>query len=76
MKKRKQNHDWKRIGYELLAFVFFLFLIYIIFVNWQRNEDVKEEQKSNPTVAIIYGKTAEKRLFGGISYIVLLQPGL
>ena len=76
MKKRKQNRDWKRIGYELLAFVFFIFLIYIIFVNWQRNEDVKEEQKSNPTVAIIYGKTAEKRLFGGISYIVLLQPGL
>ncbi len=76
MKKRKQNRDWKRLGYELLAFVFFIFLIYIIFVNWQRNEDVKEEQKSNPTVAIIYGKTAEKHLFGGISYIVLLQPGL
>ena len=76
MKKRKQNRDWKRIGYELLAFVFFIFLIYIIFVNWQRNEDVKEEQKSNPTVAIIYGKTAEKHLFSGISYIVLLQPGL
>jgi hypothetical protein len=76
MKKRKQNRDWKRIGYELLAFIFFIFLIYIIFVNWQRNEDVKEEQKSNPTVAIIYDKTAEKHLFSGISYIVLLQPGL
>ncbi|MCG7335898.1 hypothetical protein MHZ95_11460 [Sporosarcina sp. ACRSM] len=76
MKKRKQNRDWKRIGYELLAFAFFVFLLYIIFVNWQRNEEVKEAQKSNPTVAIVYDKTAEKHLFSGISYIVLLKPGL
>lgn len=76
MKKRKHNRDWKRIGYELLAFAFFIFLLYIIFVNWQRKEDVKEEQKSNPTAAIVYEKTAEKHLFSGISYIVLLKPGL
>lgn len=76
MKKRKQNRDWKRIGYELLAFAFFVFLLYTIYVNWQRNEEVKEAQKSNPTVAIVYDKTAEKQLFSGISYTVLLKPGL
>jgi uncharacterized membrane protein YukC len=76
LKKRKHNRDWKSIGYELLAFAFFIFLLYIIFVNWQRNEDVKAEKRSNVVTATIYDKTAEKHLFSGISYRVLLQPGL
>ena len=76
LKRRKPKRDWKRIGYELLAFAFFVFLIFIIIVNWQRNEGVKQEQEKNMVTAMIYDKTAEKLLFSGMSYIVLLQPGL
>lgn len=76
LRRRKPNRDWKRIGYELLAFAFFVFLIFIIIVNWQRNEGVKQEQEKNVVTATIYDKTAEKHLFSGMSYIVLLQPGL
>jgi hypothetical protein len=76
LKKRKQDRDWKRIGYEMLAFVLFVFLIYTIIVNWQENEDIKLETEMNAVTATIFDKTAEKHLFSGMSYIVLLQPGL
>ncbi|MFJ7936195.1 hypothetical protein [Sporosarcina sp. NPDC096371] len=74
--RRQQDRDGKRIGYELLAFAFFVFLIYIIIVNWQRNEDVKLEKEMNAETATVFGKTAEKHLFSGITYIILLQPEL
>lgn len=72
--KKKIEKDWKRIGYDVLGFIFFVFLIGVIIINWQRNEDVKKEQLMNPTTAVVYDKTAEKYLLSGLSYIVLLKP--
>ncbi|KAA0964863.1 hypothetical protein FQ087_00595 [Sporosarcina sp. ANT_H38] len=76
MKRRKQKRDWKRVGSELLAFALFVFLIFIIIDNLQENEDIKLGLEMNAVTATIYDKTAEKHLFSGMSYMVLLQPGL
>ena len=75
-RKKKQKRDWKRLSYELVGFALFVFLTYIIIVNWQENEDVKQGLEMNAATATIYDKTAEKYIFNGMSYIVLLQPGL
>jgi len=75
-KKKKIEKDWKRIGYEVAGFIFFIFLIGVIIINWQRNEDVKKEQLVNVTIAGVYDKTAEKYLLSGLSYTVLLRPQL
>ena len=74
--KKKIENDWKRIGYEVAGFIFFIFLIGVIIINWQRNEDVKKEQLMNATIAGVFDKTAEKYLLDGLSYIVLLRPQL
>ena len=74
--KKKIDKDWKRIGYEVAGFIFFVFLIGVIIINWQRNEEVNKEQLMNATIAGVYDKTAEKYLLNGLSYIVLLRPQL
>lgn len=72
--RNRNTREPKNSFYLLLAFVAFLYSIYLVNKNYQEYISLKSPIESQ-TQTIVYGKTAVQHLFSETSYVALTKPG-